>query len=239
MDSRQSRIVKLAASLSFCLLTIGCGGNSAGGNAAGGNNPTPSPTPSPTPTTLFADDFAGSFPASNWIIVSGLPTIDASIGNPAPSLEFPLSQSGNCTGGRIQSAVNPFSAAAGLTVSFDIGFPSGTPAFTVVEISDENSNAFRAQLNLGLASGGGINSVNYFFITPTNGQKSVIQPINPDNTFHTYSLVFDAAGNAVWLRDGIQQASTSNFSSNALVLIFCGGDGSGPTFLDNVKVQTP
>ena len=179
------------------------------------------------PGTLFFDDFSGAFPGKNWIIVGGSPTIDPNVGNPPPSLSLHTDT--------LQSAVNPFDSTSGLTFSFDVGSPQGSGTVVDAFLQDQNTGVPASEITIDnfdcIAT--------YNFAAATH--LGVIQPFNCDSSFHTFTFRVDAAGNAAWLRDGIQQASFAGFSDKSLIIRILAGVLSGQrdlgAHLDNISVR--
>jgi len=211
----------------LCLLALATLAASCGRNA--------NTQPSPGPQTIFFDDFSGAFPGTNWTIGAGSPAIDPDTGNPPPSLMFP---SLDATGySWIQSNVAPFSTSSGITISADMGFPTGQPVFSQFWIYDKFpalGGGPQAYVYLDQTTG----TVTYCLATDVNPSVTVVNALDADTKFHTYAFKVDASGNATWSRDGVQQASTTGFSCDTLILKFEGG-WTGETYIDNVSVVVP
>lgn len=91
-------------------------------------------------------------------------------------------------------------------------------------------------------------SQDYFISTSNFDPKKVVvySPFNLDYNFHTYTFKVDDEGNAVWERDGIQQASYEGFFiKNPMIISLGGGQSQVPSkeltnvYFDNVVVKTP
>jgi len=190
---------------------------------------------SPGPQTVFFDDFSGGFPGTNWTVGAGSPAIDPDIGNGPPSLMFPAL---DATGySWIQSKVPAFSTTLGITISADMGFPTGLPVWSQFWVYDQYpglGGGPQAYVFLDQTAG----TVTYHLATGVNPEVTVVNPLDADTKFHTYTFQVDASGNASWSRDGVQQASTTGFSCATLLLMFEGG-WTGETYVDNVSVVVP
>ena len=96
----------------------------------------------PATNTLFSEDFGSQFPGFNWTVTEGAPIVDASVGNPAPSLRFPSELANGLPAtsySSIQSVNAPFNSVAGITVSAQIGFPTLKPVWSQFWVYDQLS----------------------------------------------------------------------------------------------------
>jgi hypothetical protein len=219
---RPYTLAALLCIIALAILAASCGGNSSSKQPPG-------------PQTLFFDDFSGAFPGANWTIGAGSPTIDPDIGNPAPSLMFPSLEATGYSW--IQSNVPPFSTSLGITISADMGFPTDQPVFSQFLIYDKFpalGGGPQAYVYLDQTAG----TVTYNLTTGVTPEVTVVNSLAADTKFHTYTFNVDTSGNATWTRDGVQQAATTGFSCDTLILKFEGG-WTGETYVDNVTVVVP
>jgi hypothetical protein len=202
-------------------------------------------TPQGGPTgSVFYEDFSGAFPGLNWIVVAAggsatpvIPVIDTSTGNPAPSLSFTAG-----LGNSLQSAVNPFDSSRGLTFSMDVGFPGGflnNSSRITISVQDQTLTTHVALIQIDSSSCSA-----FYLIQSANFAQNAVsttQPFNCDSNFHTFTFRVDAAGNGVWFRDGIQQASGTMASDKNLIIRVAGvsQDPKAGAHVDNISVRVP
>ena len=187
-------------------------------------------TPPTIPTqqrlsSVFYDDFSGVFPGNKWIYTGRgeNPQIDASIGNPAPSLAMPFPGSNGYpeSGKTVATDVNPFNSSNGFSVSMDVRQPDPSPEmgvrvymgswyrnfkFEIKHITNQYAYANfeilpdRDEIKYGIyrefVGGGG---------------SYVTAPYMPDANFHNFKFVVDEYGNAKWYRDGVLKNSFTEF----------------------------
>jgi len=200
------------------LAACGVGGGGGGGGGAGGAS------------ELFSDGFDGTFPGSSWIPSgsNGTTVIDSLLGAPLPALKI----TGN---NRTARASNPFSTAAGLTVSCDV---LASSEVGLIKISDLNfPQQFLVLISVGASSmshqiaGGNLTSVS----------------MPADGLFHNYTILINSNADVEVRRDGILQATATNVTglhsiSAVLTLGTQAISANPPTpkaHFDNVRVTSP
>lgn len=227
-------------------------------------NPNSPPYTSPALSEVFSDDFSGVFPGNKWIYTNNPgftqdpPQIDASIGNPAPSLAvpFPKASNINLSGPTITTDVNPFNSANGFSVSVDVRQPDTSPEgsysgtwirdfkFTIKHLTNQYAYAY---IEISPHTG----DVNYgiYRAYVGGGGSYVTAPYMPDANFHNFKFVVDEYGNAKWYRDGMLKNSFSEFPVGDYIISMSANGRSLPMFststaryfhnVDNVRVTTP
>jgi hypothetical protein len=172
---------------------------------------------------LFSDTF-DTFPSSTWVTLSATsPTLDSAVGNNAPSLAFPSSDT------YIQTAlVGPF-ATQGKTFSMDVSVDSvAAGGSACLMLVDQNNGAMNFGFNavvqngkLSVVLGGGCTAAGTIVADAAAG-------------FHTMAIVVSTNGAAAAKFDGAQVA-TSSFNDNAAVMRL---DGQS-VHIDNAKITSP
>jgi len=118
-----------------------------------------------------------------------------------------------------------------------MGFPTGQPVFSQFWVYDKFpalGGGPQAYVFLDQTAG----TVTYYLASDVNPSVTVVNALAADTKFHTYTFHVDTSGNATWSQDGVQQATTTGFSCETLILKFEGG-WTGETYLDNVSVTVP
>jgi hypothetical protein len=207
----------------FLVAFAGCGGDPSGPGDA---------------TVILEDDFS-SGDLSKWIVTGGDPAVDASQGNPVPSVF--LFKAANSSPGDALRANTNFTPNGGLTFTADVR---------------NLATAGEGQLTLWLRTSNGTNTCQavaqiyrtHVLYENTNGFSRPLanNPITADDAWHTYSLVIGTDGAMSWYRDGSVQLSSPAYSGctadiNVMSLDLSGGgtpDESNGN-VDNVRITRP
>lgn len=200
----------LLASLSTaaCKLSTGGGGDHHGANTI----------------TYFTDDFSGGT-LNNWVVDTGAPAINTTLGDPAPSVAMSTAEIRNTTG----AATN-----GGYTLSADIKVVAGVASFRVVQPGVGPVALVKVWRNQA-----------YYAICPGATCASNLVAFAPDNDWHQYTFVYDAAGATTrWMRDGQALMAAGDIGIHTGMLIKAGmylvnDTGSSLGYYDNFRETSP
>jgi hypothetical protein len=196
---------------------------------------------------VFLADFSNGFPGSKWEYEGDqFPEIDQTVGNPGPSLRWPLLYwppkentttplvDSNVPRGittpritnptfKITTATNPFESSNGMTASADIAIdmPQSTGSTHDVTFSIRNTNWRNANAKVDLARWSG--NIRYTICKGSDPirldcQVTMAPLMVGDTGFHMFTFSVDAEGNAQWMRDGIVKATNTGFASGQYVI---------------------
>jgi len=220
--------------LAFAILALvvpACGGNSKSSSGGSGGSSSAGP--------LFSEDFSKAFPGSDWSspFTTGAGTsiqIDASTGNPAPSLAMTTTQG------------NSFVGTTG-TMSF-ASRPSTFNVQMSATGSGEGSGGIAILDHLGVSVAAAewhaaAPSALTFRILGTTNSTPVAVPL-AGSGFHTFTFSVDASGNASWRIDSSLVMTLGGFPDDVLRLqLYDNIPTAAATFatfhFDNVSVSSP
>lgn len=183
--------------------------------------------------SAFEDDFSGDFPGNTWVVVKNpgynqsSPYIDATVGNPAPSLAMPFagvsSTNIGIDGIKIALDTHPFNSSDGFSISADIRQPDTSPegAYTGTwmrsfrfEIKNITNQYAYARADISPDRETIDYSIYRAYSSPLGASdvgSYVTTPYTPDTKFHNFKFVVDKFGSARWYRDGILKSSFGKF----------------------------
>jgi len=219
----------LCALTGLGLLVPACGGKNHddGGGAGGSFSATP----------LFSEEFSGAFPGTAWSPPGsgGMVQVDATTGNPAPSL-------------LMTTTTRPAFVATSTTMTFN-----SQPMTVSVRMSASGTGDGSGGVGIFNSTGNPVAAAEWHAATPSALTFSILGATNPtpvaapllNSGFHTFTFSVDASGSAAWSIDGTPVMTLSGFPAGQMrvELYDFVPAGAGTTFatfrFDNVTVTSP